>query len=136
MNIKKTSWHFKLVAFFNDSYPSSSLCIYIRQLIIAMGMALFLAVICVAGLIVFVGAPLQAIAGWFGLISITKGELIAGGVVLGVYLAAGVVSGAVWSWKQYRARNPYKKPLPKEPNIVMAYIKAKKEMFCPQIKFV
>lgn len=134
MNIKKTSWHYQLIKWFGAS-PSDSLCPYVRQILLYVAVSLFLVVIAVAIGIVFVWNPLHVVAAAFGLVAISPDALFVGCLVWAAYAVIGIWYGGRYLWKLYKARNPYQ-PVLKEPNIVVAYIKAKKEKFCPTLKFV
>lgn len=132
MNIKKSSWHYKMIEWFGHT-PSDSLCPYVRQILLALALSLFLIAIASAIFIVFVWNPLHVLAALMGIVSITPNSLAIGLIAWAAYAVAGVVFGGKYLRKKYRERNPV---VETEPNIVMAYIKAKKEKFCPTLKFV
>jgi hypothetical protein len=130
MNIKKTSWHYKLIKFF-DFYPSNSLCPYVRQILAALAISAFLVIVAIAMFVVFVWSPGHVLLALMGIVGITAKELGLGLMVWGIYALAGIVFGGHYLRKKHRERNPVEK----EPNIVMAYIKAKKEKICPTLNF-
>lgn len=131
MIIKKTSWHYKLIKWCGHT-PSDSLCPYVRQILMALALSLFLIVIASCVFVVFVWNPLHVLAALMGIVSITPNALMVGLIAWAVYAVAGIVFGGKYLRKKYRERNPV---VEKEPNIVMAYLKAKKDKFCPSIDF-
>lgn len=133
MIIKKTSWHYKLISWFDVS-PSDSLCPYVRQLLTYIALSLVLCCIAVAVAIIFGWAPLHVLLALMGIIAISANQLTVGLVIWAIYTVAGVILGGRYLRKKHRERNPYN-PVLKEPNLVMAYIKAKKEKFCPTLTF-
>jgi membrane-bound ClpP family serine protease len=133
MIIKKTSWHYKLISWFDVS-PSDSLCPYVRQLLTYIVISLLLCFVAVGVAILFGWAPLHVLLALMGIIAISANQLAVGVIIWAIYTLAGVILGGRYLLKKYRECNPYS-PVLKEPNIVMAYIKAKKEKFCPTLKF-
>lgn len=131
MIIKKSSWHYKMIAWFGHT-PSDSLCPYVRQILLVLALSAFLAAIAVAVFIVFVWNPLHVLAALMGIVSITPNALGVGLIAWAAYAVAGVIFGGKYLRKKYRERNPVQD---KEPNLIMAYIKAKKDKFCPTLDF-
>jgi predicted membrane protein len=131
MIIKKTSWHYKLIQWFGHT-PSDSLCPYVRQILLAFALSLFLIAIASCIFIVFVWNPLHVLAALMGIVSINANALMIGLVAWAVYAIVGIVMGGKYLRKKYREKNPV---VEKEPNIVMAYIKAKKDKICPTLNF-
>lgn len=132
MIIKKTSWHYKLIKFF-DFRPSNSLCPYVRQLVLACLLVLFNIAVGIAISIVFVLQPIHVLLALAGLMVITPNALAIGLIGWAVWVLIGIFVGGHWLRKWNRERNKSKPET--EPNIVMAYIKAKKEKICPTIDF-
>lgn len=131
MNIKKTSWHYKLINFFDFS-PAHSLCPYVRQLLTSICISLLLVAVGIAMVAVFVWAPLHLVLGLIGVMAISANQITVGLIVWAIYTLAGVIIGGKYMRMKYRLRNPV---VEKEPGIVMAYIKAKKEKICPTLNF-
>lgn len=131
MIIKKTSWHYKLLTWL-DFTPNRSLCPYVRQILAALAIVVFLAVGAVAMFWVFVWSPLHVLAALAGVVSITPNQLAVGLIAWAIYTLAGVIIGGKYMRVKYRERNPV---VEKEPNIVVAYIKAKKDKICPTLNF-
>lgn len=132
MIIKKTSWHYKLLEFL-DFNPKASLCPYVRQLVLACLLVLFNLVVATAIFIVFVVQPIHVLLALAGLMAITSNALAIGLIGWALWVLLGIFVGGHWLRKWNRERNK-SKPV-KEPNIVMAYIKAKKDKICPTLNF-
>lgn len=132
MIIKKSSWHYKMIEWFGHT-PSNSLCPYVRQILLGIALSVFMAAVAVAVFIVFVWNPLHVLAALMGIVSITPNQLMVGLIGWAVWALLGIFVGGHWLRKWNRERNKSKPE--KEPNLIMAYIKAKKDKFCPSLDF-
>jgi len=80
---------------------------------------------------VFIWAPIQTWLGWAGLVQLTEHQYVVGIVVHAIYVL-GLTS---WLVKKFWIERPTKTSPPKEPSIMMEYLKAKKQKMCPMLTF-
>ena len=140
MKIKKDSFHYKVVAVWSDCKPSTSLCLYFWQVVflsvfLVTKMTIFgLVLVAVAAACLFFAGALIALPfGW--LVSevppwyLSDSMVASANTVIWVLLLGGcglsllVFLGALVknSWKM--------------PELLKAYLKAKKEKVCPVLEF-
>jgi hypothetical protein len=142
MNISKNTWHFGVVAddffFMEGWYPSRSLCLYFWQVVMrlffGMGLGLLAASPLATAIVSLTGtfdtaSPLVKLYASFGVIvSIFYGLILAGFII---YFG---VQGI--KWVKSKIPRKHKEPQePKEPSIIIEYIKAKKDKVCPILNF-
>ncbi|UJJ22089.1 hypothetical protein [Erwinia phage Virsaitis27] len=155
MQIDRNSWHFKLNKFYsgNEWKIPTSLCPYFWKTAFFTLFA-FIKAVGVASLAWMLGNGLTV---WLlGVVGITTGSVVTAisSVFVGLILIAaigavcfGIAFGVHWltEWvKDYLEERKYQKEKerresgipPKEPSLMMSFIKAKKSKFCPSIEFV
>lgn len=135
MKISKDSWHYEMVSFYlKESSPSDSLCIYFWQVV---GLSIFtLVTFCVIAAVLFISIKVLV----FIPVELTiNGYLIIYAYWLsGFYLLQKILQelpeeSTVGKTFRY---TPWKNSVDKEPNIVLEYVRAKKQKICPKIDFV
>lgn len=137
MDIKKSSWHYKLVDFMCD-YHSRSLCDYVWQVIRSVIVVLLVIVFFMAITGVIGGLILDKAFSYDSpslLLMVTLLPVV-GAITLSVVgaLCFGVI---YYTDNYFKQRTKLKEGMkPKPDGILTAYIKAKKEKLCPQLKFV
>lgn len=152
MKVNKNSWHYKAVTgdtlgVSGISYwkVSRSLCMYFWQV---LGMLIYKAGILLIGLpiilSIFVVIPLTSLVGWVVTGNVVRGDtglIILFAEVCAILIFLIVFGGSV-AYNKYEDFQ-YKKmlkeddnPVEKEPNLVVEFIKAKKEKLCPMLEFV
>lgn len=142
MNISKKSWHYKLVRSTLYGKTSHSLCIYFWQVIISMIVVAGLAAVllCVGvGVLAVIVALLAAIASpilvWAFHITWIPKELVGAGCGLWG-LGLGFAIGMAFVWFMKKKVQPKLKAMDEQPNLLVEYLKAKKQKVCPQITFI
>lgn len=144
MEISISSWHYRVVKSVYDS-AHNSLCVYFWQVVSALivrafhiGFLLFMACF-VFG---FFAVPITWGLGELGWIEhVVPGEVAAVPIaIMSIALAAALViflmSVIKYLFEEYQyKRNRKKKLVAKEPNLVVEYIRAKKQKVCPTLKF-
>jgi hypothetical protein len=145
MNISKNTWHFGVVAddffFMEGWYPSRSLCLYFWQVVMrlffGMGLGLLAASPLATAIVSLTGtfdtaSPLVKLYASFGVIvSIFYGLILVCSIS---YLS---VQGVKWVYNKLprKYKEPKEHSNPKEPSIIIEYIKAKKAKVCPMLNF-
>ena len=140
MNISKTSWHYKVVAntfcFMDYWWPSQSLCIYFWQVILRLVFGLALGLLIVSPLVTiltYVTDTLESshfLVQFYSFLGFVMGMLYLIGALVGIILL--LCEGVAWVSRKF----PKKHKEPKEPSLLIAYIKAKKDRVCPMITFL
>lgn len=149
MIISKNSWHYKLLTdkmfgFFNpvfyDMDISRSLCIYFWQVILVIALRILLAIIVISPLHVLLAFGLDGhvvtgsgILDIFFFINFLTGLIVSG--LLGLSIVLGSLKLIYWKIEEYLPEKKKQEKKPKQPNILVEYIKAKKEKVCPMIEF-
>jgi hypothetical protein len=141
MEINRNSWHYRLLKF-SDTVPSTSLCLYFWQVALVVPIkGLVVAVfgsllgVCLVTFLLLFAAPLATLL--FFLISDLPPSSdwvllnLLGAII---WLIPIVLFGEVAVKKILR--NKETNYTPKEPNILLEFLKAKKEKICPLIQFV
>ncbi len=161
MNINKSSWHFKLLDYwdFKVSYKLRrnqpvTLCQYfwnvIGSILITLGMTtmglffvgalLGLTIGAIIGLVIFFGAS------WLPVIEYGSTLDVMSTIGLVVYLLFGVLytfevakeqvreGKIIPSWMKFSKQEVSKPKKETKPNILFEYVKAKKNKFCPVVK--
>ena len=140
MNISKTSWHYKVVAntfcSMDRWWPSQSLCIYFWQVILRLVLGLALGLILVSPLVTIITYVTGTIESSHVLVQLyaSVGFVIGTLYLLGllVFIFVLLYEGVGWVSRKF----PKKHKEPKEPSLLLAYIKAKKDRVCPMITFL
>lgn len=133
ITIKKTSWHYRMIAATCDSgYPPRSLCGYSSALVFTLFWALIAICGALALLGLLVGGPIQLWLGVFGVMELTHDEFAFGFIGQGIW----VLVGLGWLITRFNKWMYSREPKTKQPSLIKAYIKAKKEKVCPVIEFV
>lgn len=156
MNISKKSWHYKMNMFFSDQNEyriPTSLCPYFWKTTFFV----FMTAMAVSMLSLFSWAMGEGVFSWimayFGIslgaiASAVPSALIGAVLILTVFaLIFGLFFGGGWvknkivdkfdEIKEQKEEERIKLGLPKkEPNLLISFIKAKKQKFCPNIDFV
>lgn len=136
MKISTDSWHYKLVDFiFKESWPSESLCIYFWQVVwscIVTFLTSCMGTVILACIIyVFLYEPIvKTVEGSLGVYSYWLVWVFFCQKAL-KHLPEDNVVGEIFRYTPWTNKN-----VDKEPNIVLEYIRAKKQKFCPKIDFV
>ena len=140
MNISKTAWHYKVVAnkfcLIDGWWPSQSLCIYFWQVILRLVLGLALGLLLVSPLvtiITYVTGTIESspfLVQFYSFVGFVIGMLYLLGALLGIF--ALLYEGVAWVSRKF----PKKHKEPKEPSLLLAYIKAKKDRVCPMITFL
>lgn len=137
IKINKNSWHYRFVKWgVEDGRMPRGLCEYTRTLMFACAMAcLAVVLVCFGFWFMFVN-PVQF---WLVHFDVIQPQ-IAGDVGVAIaahciWLVMACICG-VLKYIDCRGKRPSKYKAPKQPSIIMAYIKAKKEKVCPNIEFV
>jgi hypothetical protein len=142
MDINRNKWHFKVITgdcFFMEGWtPSRSLCVYFWQVVTRFHWCLFVFTLALSPLataiVLGTGTAessyfLVAIYASVGVaVSLLYGLLL--GSVVGFYIVEGIKY--VYNKLPSNCEEPKK---PKEPNIIIEYIKAKKAKVCPRLNF-
>ncbi|AWD90528.1 membrane protein [Erwinia phage Cronus] len=143
MNITKSSWHYRLINKISDKPVPTSLCPYVRKLLLIIVVNLFL-VSLITFFFVSLGTEIVAKAGlvagfWFWIAS-----FFAGGLTI-VAIIATVVGGGIgiaYLVNRYKERKQEKKEArqaagipPKPKSLVTAWVEAKHDKFCPSLEF-
>lgn len=124
MKISKKSWHYKVHHFWTDTFwddPNTTLCYYFWTVVGGLFKGLF--IVGAASIIVFgLGFFLYLLGKVTWLHPLVMGEVF--GVVLGAFL--------LFRLARY-ARDA--RPIARSDNLVVAYLRARKQRFCPLIEF-
>lgn len=147
MNISRNSWHYRLADFTMDFFsrsPSNSLCIYFWQVVLSpfilvAGAAIIL--ITLLALAVFVLYGLGCITNdllvWVHVLPQTFKQLPGifnyRAIITSVIIDVSVIGFLIY--KEYKSQCKTDEDDEKEPNFVVAFVKAKKEKICPFITF-
>ena len=146
MEISRKSWHYRLAS---DVYniPHQSLCIYFWQVVSAafvrilhIGFLMFMACFVIG----FFAVPITWGLGELGWIKpVVPGEVaavpiaimsIAAAAALAIFLLNGI-KYLIEEYQYKRKKKNRQKGVAKEPNLVVEYIRAKKQKVCPTLKF-
>lgn len=143
MNISKSSWHYRLINRISDKPVPTSLCPYVRKLLLIILVNVFL-----VSLIVFfftsIGTSLVPFIGltagfWFWIASFFSGGIL---VVGAIALGTAAVFGISYLVNRYKERKQEKKFAreaagipPKPKSLVTAWVEAKHDKFCPSLEF-
>lgn len=128
MLVSKRSWHYQLVLLFsNDSEDSipSSLCCYFWSVLASIVYALF-ALVFILLIAVLVSTPITQL-----FFNIPLPLVILGGIICELVLIAFLVELV----KYRRTKEGYYNNV-KEDGLIVSYLKAKKNKFCPKINFI
>ena len=133
MNISKRSWHYRYMDWLGfDVRGTHSLCIYFWKLVFALTVPpIFM------GIATLVALPLH----YMGLIDLKLlPQLISGAlIVCGVAGWVAVTLFLAWYLSEYAHKRSIARrnstTAPQQPNVFIAYIKAKKQKVCPIIDY-
>ena len=133
MIVSSNSWHMKACRkVWGAGYKPENLCKHFWVTTATLSLWLVLASIA-SGIIGGIGVGLYfLVRAW------TMDWTIAAGIILGVLAVAILVIG-VGNWldpkmKEYRRTHPPRVREPKEPNILIQWVRAKKGKYCPMIE--
>lgn len=150
MNISRNSWHYRMTAFTLDYFsrsPSNSLCLYFWQVVLSpfilIGAAAIILMAILASAVVMlygIGAIVNDILVWANVLPHSFKQ------IPGIFNYRAVISSLliVLVVVLYLLRTEIKNRLgikernedeEKEPNFVIAFVKAKKQKICPVITF-
>ncbi|MGH1470136.1 MAG: hypothetical protein ACRBCS_03025 [Cellvibrionaceae bacterium] len=119
MNIKKSSWHYRLVNFVCNGEISESLCIYFWQVVWScFTVMIFVPIIILILLFVMVSPILNIFATEVLAVAMV-------GAMFDIFILCFI-------WIEYRKQNG----IQKHPTVIGGYIRAKKEKVCPRLSFV
>lgn len=139
MIIKKNSWHFALLKTINQRVATSiehrgtTLCDYVRAITACILLVAVTVSLALFALYLLVVAPVYTLAVGtpavgFGL-SLVLWFILA---ILGAVKLLFIVLDRLIEWLLEKSDNASKKP--KKPNILVEYLKARKEKYCPIVK--
>lgn len=143
MEISISSWHYRVVKSVYDS-AHNSLCVYFWQVVSALivrafhiGFLMFIACFVIG----FFAVPITWGLGELGWIEpVVPGEVAA--VPIAIMSIAAVAALVIFLMscikyliEEYQYKRKKKKRVAKEPNLVVEYIRAKKQKVCPTLKF-
>lgn len=135
MIIRKNSWHFKVVDFYDNVYTwqierkGTTLCDYFWKVVESL-MAIIISGLTLAALItsfVFILVITPVLVLFVG----TTSSAILGVVPVSGFLWACIIAGCIAAFVQQNSSPSVKK---KEPGLIMSYIRAKKQKFCPRVE--
>ncbi|UOL48645.1 hypothetical protein [Pseudomonas phage Astolliot] len=143
MEISISSWHYRVVKSVYDS-AHNSLCVYFWQVVSALivrafhiGFLLFMACFVIG----FFAVPITWGLGELGWIEPVVPREIAAVplVIITIAVIAALLifllNGTRYLFDEYQYKRKKKKRVAKEPNLVVEYIRAKKQKVCPTLKF-
>lgn len=137
MIIKKNSWHFKLVEKMNSNKAweyqrfNTTLCEYMRTVFFSLLTVFLTVILCLIMGYFLVGAPIYTVVTGV-LAPALEGSVLMWLLILFGVLAAGCSKLVDWLMATYQETCDFGKP--KQPGIISAYLKARKEKYCPIIK--
>jgi hypothetical protein len=131
MEISQDSWHHRLNRFFNGYPDGMSLCYYFWRTVLCV-------ISSIAGIGVFIFLLYFAVTpflyAFFGVdIATNTNARVAGFVITEIVIA---IIGVITFADYMEDRKHRKATEPKEPNILVEYVKATKNKFCPIIEVV
>jgi len=142
ITISRQSWHYRLFGFY-DSTPPSNLCPYFWK-VIGMSLALPFWLMILAPASMGSNKPYVYREHWydgkiwmFGLIAMIGFDIFIysrGGFPLST-ITYMIIRGAIWGFERVHWERKPKEKKPKEPNLLVEYLKAKKHRFCPLLEF-
>jgi Na+-transporting methylmalonyl-CoA/oxaloacetate decarboxylase gamma subunit len=135
MNISKQSWHYGVVSnkfcFMDGWWASNSLCLYFWQVVMRISFGFLLCLLAVSPLVLIMQIALGSSPTLLGVLGLIIGLLYIFVLLIFIVLCIGEV------YRKVRRTFPHKEPKkPSEPNILIEYIKAKKDKVCPMITYV
>lgn len=138
MNVSKNAWHYKVLMVEDQQkiQYGTNLCAYFWMVVVALlmwtaGIAAAVLVISAVGICAWLATYVWyfMIGGAFGIESFEVRNILLSLVVNGILIAA-------WLWSIFvRARSKRKKEVRESSNILVEYVKAKKQRICPIIEF-
>jgi large-conductance mechanosensitive channel len=139
MDVKRTTLHYKILTdrcFLMDGWtPSRSLCIYFWQVVARFCWCLFVMSLVVSPLATFIVMG----TGTFESSSLLVRLYSSVGAMISIFyifiLFAFIVFCIVEGVKWVNSKFPREHKEPKEPSIIIEYIKAKKAKVCPMLNF-
>jgi predicted neutral ceramidase superfamily lipid hydrolase len=135
MDVKRTTLHFKILTdrcFYMKGWtPSDSLCVYFWQVVFRFCCCLFVVAATVAPLV----SVISYVTGTQDSSHILVQFYSYIGVIVGFFYGVALVTFIISSY--IIRREAHKKTTkPKQPSIIIEYIKAKKDKVCPMINFI
>lgn len=133
MKINTSSWHYRLLRAF-DYWPENNLCGYVRQIIGALIMSVISAML-MLGVAFFIITPIYCAIFQVGVHEtvfcvFSALYLMFGAVAINTYRQMRL-SGGIWHTPIFE-----RKEKDSQPNILVEFIRAKKQKICPTIEFV
>lgn len=142
MKVSKSSWHYKLISFFNPTFfhLTKSDCHYFRQLLASMILVVMMVGVCIAavlGVFCSIVLPFMILNDGLNQLFIDFLDLkwqqiapIAGILYMG-YLVAGVVFAAKYIKRKFEETTKSE-----EPGVFVSWVKAKKDKICTKVELV
>jgi hypothetical protein len=142
MNISKNTWHFGVVAddffFMEGWYPSRSLCLYFWQVVIRLFFGISIGLLAASPLSTIINYATDTLRSspflveFYSFIGFLVGCFYL--FVAVIFILACVVQAVKWVNSKFPRKHIEPKE-PKEPSIIIEYIKAKKAKVCPMLNF-
>jgi predicted PurR-regulated permease PerM len=142
MDINRNKWHYKVITgdcFFMDGwYASRSLCVYFWQVVARFHWCLFVFTVAVSPLATAIVLGTGTAESSYFLVKVYASVGVAVSLLYGILLSSFVgfliVEGIKYVYNKF-PRKHEEPSKPKEPSIIIEYIKAKKAKVCPRLNF-